>query len=137
MRYRILVFAVLLASLTYLDRVCISLTAPLMMKDLGLSQIQMSFVFSAFTLAFGIFDIPTGWWGDKVRTRRVLTHIVLWWSTFTMLTGGAFNYPWLLITRFLFGAGEAIFRSECCHAGSRVRVPHCTSSEDFRSWEVR
>jgi MFS transporter, ACS family, glucarate transporter len=106
-RYRVLVFAVLLAGLTYLDRVCISLTAPLMMKDLGLSQIQMSFVFSAFTLAFGIFDIPSGWWGDKVGTRRVLTRIVLWWSTFTILTGAVFNYLWLLITRFCFGAGEA------------------------------
>ncbi len=106
-RYRVLVFAVLLAGLTYLDRVCISLTAPLMMKDLGLSQIQMSFVFSVFTLAFGIFDIPSGWWGDKVGTRRVLTRIVLWWSTFTILTGAAFNYLWLLITRFFFGAGEA------------------------------
>jgi MFS transporter, ACS family, glucarate transporter len=106
-RHRVLVFAVLLAGLTYLDRVCISLTAPMMMKDLGLSQLQMSFVFSAFTLAFGIFDIPSGWWGDKVGTRRVLTRIVLWWSTFTMLTGAAFNYSWLLITRFLFGAGEA------------------------------
>jgi MFS transporter, ACS family, glucarate transporter len=32
---------------------------------------------------------------------------VLWWSGFTALTGLAWNYLSLLVTRFLFGAGEA------------------------------
>ena len=106
-RYRVLTLAVLLAGITYLDRVCISLTAPSMMKDLGLSKVEMSFVFSAFTLAYGIFEIPTGWWGDRIGTRRVLTRIVIWWSSFTMITAGAFNYASLLAIRFLFGIGEA------------------------------
>ena len=99
--------AVLMAAITYLDRVCISVTAPSMMRDLGLSKLQMGFVFSAFTLGYAMFEIPTGWWGDRIGTRRVLTRIVAWWSTFTMLTGAAFSYPALLVTRFLFGAGEA------------------------------
>lgn len=106
-RYKVLVMSVLLAAVTYLDRVCISVTAPAMRRDLGLSQVEMSFVFSAFTLAYAIFEIPTGWWGDRIGTRRVLTRIVAWWSVFTVLTGTVFNYPSLLITRFLFGAGEA------------------------------
>ena len=96
-----------LAAITYLDRVCISITAPDMMRDLKLSRVEMSFVFSAFTLAYGLFEIPTGWWGDKVGTRRVLTRIVLWWSAFTMMTGAAFSYASLLVVRFLFGIGEA------------------------------
>lgn len=106
-RYRVCAMTVLLGMITYLDRTCISITAPNIMKDLGLTQIQMSFVFSAFTLAYGMFEIPSGWWGDRVGTRRVLTRIVTWWSTFTMLTGAAWNYAALLVTRFLFGAGEA------------------------------
>ncbi|MGH9832110.1 MAG: MFS transporter, partial [Blastocatellia bacterium] len=106
-RHRVLALAVCLAAITYLDRVCISLTAPAMMNDLGLSKVQMSFVFSAFTLAYAIFEIPTGWWGDRVGTRRVLARIVIWWSSFTVATAGAFNYVSLLIVRFLFGAGEA------------------------------
>jgi ACS family glucarate transporter-like MFS transporter len=106
-RHRVLALAVLLAAITYLDRVCISLTAPAMMRDLGLSKLQMSLVFSAFTLAYAIFEIPTGWWGDKVGTRKVLTRIVVWWSSFTIATAAAFNYASLLIIRFLFGAGEA------------------------------
>lgn len=106
-RYRVLGLAVLLAGITYLDRVCISLTAPAMMRDLGMSKVEMSFVFSAFTLAYAGFEIPTGWWGDRIGTRRVLTRIVVWWSGFTMMTAGAFNYGSLLLIRFLFGAGEA------------------------------
>jgi MFS family permease len=106
-RYKVLGLAMLLAGITYLDRICISITAPRMMEELGLSKSQMGYVFSAFTLAYGIFEIPTGHWGDKIGTRRVLTRIVLWWSTFTILTATAFNYASLLLVRFLFGAGEA------------------------------
>ncbi|MEZ5351410.1 MAG: MFS transporter [Bryobacteraceae bacterium] len=106
-RYKVLGLAMLLAGITYLDRICIAITAPRMMEDLGLSKGQMGFVFSAFTLAYAIFEIPTGHWGDKLGTRRVLTRIVLWWSTFTILTATAFSYGSLLCLRFLFGAGEA------------------------------
>lgn len=106
-RHKVLGMSILLASITYLDRVCISITSKDMMRDLNLSTIQMSFVFSAFTLAYGLFEIPTGWWGDRIGSRRVLTRIVVWWSSFTAFTGLAFSYPQLLITRFLFGAGEA------------------------------
>lgn len=106
-RYRVLGMAVCLAFITYLDRVCISITAPAIMRDLGLTTMQMSFVFSAFTAAYGLFEIPTGWWGDRVGTRRVLMRIVVWWSTFTMATAAAFSYSSLLVIRFLFGIGEA------------------------------
>ena len=106
-RFKVLAIAVLLAGITYLDRVCISVTAPQMMQDLALTQKQMSFVFSAFTLAYALFEIPTGMWGDRAGTRRVLTRIVLWWSSFTMITGTVFSYSSLLGARFLFGMGEA------------------------------
>ena len=54
--------AVLLAFITYLDRVAISMTAPAIMKDLTLTPVQMSFIFSAFTIAYALFEAPTGWW---------------------------------------------------------------------------
>lgn len=106
-RYKVLGLSVLLAGITYLDRICISMAAPYITKDLNLTDVQMGYVFSAFTLAYGLFEIPTGAWGDKVGTRSVLTRIVLWWSTFTCLTSMAFSYVSLLATRFLFGIGEA------------------------------
>jgi MFS family permease len=104
---RVLAFAVALAVITYLDRVCISTAAPFIREELGLTMLQMSVVFSAFTLAYSIFEIPSGWMADVRGARSVLTRIVLWWSAFTMLTGAAWGYGSLVAIRFLFGAGEA------------------------------
>ena len=106
-RYRVLAFTVALAAVTYLDRVCISRAEGRIRSDLGLSKVQMGFVFSAFTIAYALFEIPTGAWGDRIGPRRVLTRIVAWWSSFTIATAGAFNYASMLTIRFFFGMGEA------------------------------
>jgi len=106
-RFVVVGFAVALAGVTYLDRACIGTLAKDIMRDLNLSKEQMSWVFSAFALAYAAFEIPTAWWADRKGTRRVLTRIVLWWSAFTMATAAAWNLISLLVTRFLFGAGEA------------------------------
>jgi len=106
-RYRVVVFAVTLAVIQYIDRVCISQAAPLISHDLGLSKRQMGWVFSAFTLAYALFEIPSGYWGDRIGPRRVLLRVVLWWSFFTAATGWVRGLPSLLACRFLFGAGEA------------------------------
>ena len=103
----VVVFAVALAVIQYIDRVCISQAAPAITADLRLSARQMGFVFSAFTLAYALFEIPTGWLGDKIGARRVLLRVVLWWSFFTAATGWAWNHLAMVVTRFLFGAGEA------------------------------
>lgn len=106
-RTRVLGMTVALAFLTYMDRVCISVTAPSIQRDLHLGPVQMGFVFSAFTAAYALFEIPTGWWADRKGSRHVLTRIVLWWSVFTGITGAAWNFSSLLVLRGLFGAGEA------------------------------
>jgi MFS family permease len=106
-RTKVLGFAVALSVITYLDRVCISTAAPHITKELGLTMLQMSVVFSAFTLAYSLFEIPSGWLADTRGARSVLTRIVLWWSAFTIATGAAWSYGSLVATRFLFGAGEA------------------------------
>jgi MFS family permease len=96
-----------LGAVTYLDRVCISILAPDIMRDLAIDTVQMSYVFSAFTFAYALFEMPTAWWADRIGSRKVLTRIVVWWSTFTMLTAAAFSYPMMLLIRALFGVGEA------------------------------
>src|SRR5215813_6120011 len=100
-RGRVLAFAFGLAVVTYLDRICISAAAPSIMEDLHLSVLQMSVVFSAFTLAYSLFEVPSGWLGDVRGPRRVLTRIVLWWSAFTMLTGVTRGFVSLAVIRFL------------------------------------
>src|SRR5258708_7393835 len=106
-RHWIVVFAVTLAVIQYIDRVCIAKAAPLISRDLALSKEQMGWVFSAFTLAYALFEVPTGYWGDRIGPRRILLRVVLWSSFFTAATGWVFNQLSLVVVRFLFGAGEA------------------------------
>jgi len=106
-RYGVVVFAVLLGIIHYIDRVCISKARPFIQEDLHLDDTQMGYVFSAFTLAYALFEIPGGWLGDKWGPRRVLLRIVMFWSFFTAATGYAWNQMSMMVCRFLFGAGEA------------------------------
>ncbi len=106
-RFGVLFFLCTLALLLYIDRVCIGQAATSIRDDLGLSETDMGWVFNAFIIAYCIFEVPTGHWGDRFGSRRVIARIVLWWSAFTALTGLAFGLWPLVAIRFLFGAGEA------------------------------
>ncbi len=106
-RYRVIVFAVALAVLAYIDRVAISQAAGPISRDLELSKSAMGLIFGAFGLSYALFEIPSGWMGDRIGPRAVLIRIVLAWSAFTALTGLAWSFVSLWVTRFLFGAGEA------------------------------
>jgi MFS family permease len=106
-RFKVLAWLCSLSALTYVDRICIMQVREDIQRDLGLSAVQFGYVFSAFSLAYALFEIPSGWLGDRIGPRRVLGRIVICWSAFTALTGSAWNYASLWIFRFLFGAGEA------------------------------
>jgi ACS family glucarate transporter-like MFS transporter len=106
-RYLVLVLLCLMAFILYLDRIGFSQAVKDIEEELGLEHWMMGLVMGAFTLAYGLFEVPTGHWGDRYGSRKVLIRIVLWWSVFTMLTGLATGFVILLIIRFIFGAGEA------------------------------
>ena len=106
-RYGVVLFGVCLAAIQYVDRICISKAAPFIQKDLVLDKDEMSLIFSAFTVAYALFEIPTGLMGDRFGPRRTLTRVVLWWSFFTMATGWMWSKFSMIACRFLFGAGEA------------------------------
>jgi MFS family permease len=103
----VIVFAVSLAVITYVDRVCISKSAEFIMRDLNLTKIQMGYAFTAFGWAYALFEIPGGWLGDKIGPRRVLMRVVMMWSLFTIATGWAWGLVSLVVFRFMFGMGEA------------------------------
>jgi MFS transporter, ACS family, glucarate transporter len=106
-RFVVVLFMVLLAMVTYLDRACIGVMAPHIAAEFSLDEAQMGWVFFAFSFSYAAFEIPTARWADARGAKAVLTRIVSWWSIFTIATAGAFNYVSLLVTRLLFGAGEA------------------------------
>lgn len=133
-RYTVLAWACSLSMLTYIDRVCIKTVGSDMQADLGIDKSAFGWVFGAFGLAYAVFEVPSGWLGDRFGPRAVLVRIVLWWSLFTALTGCVWKFSYqlgyvpmpefladwldpipltfsslvlLVIVRFLFGMGEA------------------------------
>ncbi|MDB5300732.1 MAG: major facilitator superfamily 1 [Phycisphaerales bacterium] len=106
-RYAVMGFLCVLSFLTYFDRVCIMRVQENVQHDLSITDRQMGWIFSAFWLAYALFEIPGGWWGDRFGARRTLTRVVLAWSLFTALSGCATGFFSLLAFRFLFGVGEA------------------------------
>jgi MFS transporter, ACS family, glucarate transporter len=106
-RHVLLTLLALLSVITYLDRVCIGVAGPRIQDEMGIPPEKWGWVLSAFIIAYGGFEIPSGAMGDRLGHRSVLMRIVVWWSTFTSLTGAAWNITALVIIRFLFGAGEA------------------------------
>ncbi len=115
-RWAILSLLLTISVVTYIDRVNISVTARQMMPALGLTDLQMGKVFSAFVVGYALCQIPGGWLGDRWGARLVLTVALLWWSCFTALTAVAPVLPIaglvgilgsLILVRFLIGVGEA------------------------------
>jgi len=93
--------------ITYMDRVVISAAVPTIQKEYGFSLVTMGYIISSFRWGYALFQIPGGWFGDKIGPRRALTLIVGWWSIFTSLTAVAWSSVSMIVIRFLFGMGEA------------------------------
>src|SRR5438445_5852655 len=89
-RYRVLFFLCTLALLLYVDRICIGQAAKSICDELHLTKTHLSWANIAFIVAYCLFEVPTGNWGDRFGSRLVIARIVIWWSLFTALTGAAF-----------------------------------------------
>src|SRR5262249_19602247 len=116
----------LLAVITYLDRVCISVAGPRIQEYLRIGPQQWGWVVGVFAIAYAAFEIPGGWMADRFGPRITLTRIVLWWSVFTSLTGAVSSFPLLLLTRFWFGGR----RSRCF---PQCRGQHCCMVSKWRA----
>lgn len=106
-RYLVVLSTFSLSLLLYIDRTCISAAKDSVTGDLGLTGKEWSWVLSVFAFGYALFQTPSGAMADKLGGRKVLATVVTAWSIFTGLTGAAWNLASLMVTRFLFGAGEA------------------------------
>ena len=84
-RYRVLILLCSLTTLTYLDRITISIVGVRLKTDLHLSNEQFGWVLASFALAYALFEIPSVILVDRIGPRAVFIRIVLFWSLFTGL----------------------------------------------------
>jgi MFS transporter, ACS family, glucarate transporter len=114
-RTRWLILAMLFAitTINYADRATISIAGPEIKKEMGLSGVQMGFVFSAFAWSYVVAQLPGGWLLDRFGSKITYFFSIFLWSTFTLFTGaagfvtGGAAVGLLFVLRLLVGAAEA------------------------------
>lgn len=86
-RWRVLSLLVLLSFVAYVLRTNMSVAGEGMMRELGLSQVQLGMVLGAFAWGYALFQFPGGVFGDVVGPRRALAWIAIAWGIVNLLTG--------------------------------------------------
>ena len=92
--------------ISYIDRVNISVAAPALRRELGLTPTQLGFIFSAFAYPYAAMQIAGGWLSDRFGPRRVLAGLSLLWASATIMTGLSWSVASLVVFRLLVGVGE-------------------------------
>lgn len=60
----------IVTSFNYGDRATLSIAGSAMAKDIGLDSVGMGYIFSAFSWAYVIGQIPGGWLLDKFGSKK-------------------------------------------------------------------
>lgn len=130
-RYFILLLLFAVTAINYADRAILSIVGSSMQNELGITPVQMGFLFSAFAWAYVIGQIPGGWLLDRFGTKRVYAWSIFLWSTFTVLqaTVGWYSVTTAVVVlfalRFLVGLAE----SPSFPGNSRIAAAWFPSSE--------
>ena len=113
-RYSILLLIFLITTFNYADRATLSITGSAMRAQFGLDAIRMGYIFSAFSWAYVLSQLPAGWLLDRFGARRVYAASIFFWSLFTLLQSAigflgsaAAAVTGLFVLRFAMGAAES------------------------------
>ena len=112
-RWTILAVLFIVTTINYADRATISIAGPELKKLLGLSAVEMGFVFSAFAWSYVLSQLPGGWLLDRFGSKITYFFSIFLWSLFTVMMGwvgfftGASAVAVLFGLRLLVGAAEA------------------------------
>jgi ACS family D-galactonate transporter-like MFS transporter len=105
-----LVLALLVVSvfINYIDRGNLSIAAPLLKNEFGLSASRLGILFSAFFWTYTLFLFICGLFMDRFDVNRVLALGFLVWSVATAATGIVHGFAMLLVMRLMLGMGESV-----------------------------
>ncbi|HAI06787.1 D-galactonate transporter [Pantoea sp. AN62] len=106
LRWTLVLLLFLVYMINYLDRVALSLTVPLVEKDLAINAEQFGMIFGSFFFGYALFNFVGGLATDRFGPKIVLAVAVGAWSIFCGMTALATGFWSLLILRVLFGMAE-------------------------------
>ncbi|HDW3781102.1 TPA: MFS transporter, partial [Klebsiella pneumoniae] len=105
-RWIIVLLLFLVYMINYLDRVALSITVPMIEKDLALNAEQFGIIFGSFFFGYAVFNFIGGLAVDKFGATLVMGLAVGLWSLFCGLTAVATGFYSMLVLRVLFGMAE-------------------------------
>ena len=104
----VVILLVLSVSINYIDRGNLSIAAPLLKDELGISASQLGILLSSFFWTYAAFQILAGWLVDRFDVNWVLAVGFFLWSAATATTGLIHGFAVLLVLRLLLGIGESV-----------------------------
>src|SRR6266705_2761208 len=104
----VLTLLVLSVFINYVDRGNLSIAAPLLKNELGISASRLGILLSSFFWTYTLFLFICGWFVDRFDVNRVLAVGFLVWSLATAATGLVRGFTMLLIMRLILGIGESV-----------------------------
>jgi MFS transporter, ACS family, D-galactonate transporter len=118
---RILVLLGLSIFINYIDRSNLSIAAPLLKDELGISASQLGILLSAFFWTYSCCQLLSGWLVDRFDVKWVFAAGFFLWSSATAVTGIVHSLTWLLIVRVVLGLGESV----AYPSYSKIMALHC------------
>jgi MFS family permease len=97
----------IVTAINYLDRVNLSVAAKSIATELGLSPVELGWIFSAFLWSYIVVLIPAGYLADRFGARRLAPGAVAFWSLATAATSIVAGITGLMVARICLGTGEA------------------------------
>jgi ACS family D-galactonate transporter-like MFS transporter len=94
--------------INYIDRSNLSVAAPMLKDELGLSASQLGILLSSFFWTYGLFQILSGWLVDRFNVNWVMAAGFFLWSAATSVTGLLHGFAALLVVRLVLGMGESV-----------------------------
>lgn len=94
------------SELNYLDRQTLSVLAVTIQRELGITDVEYSFITSSFLVSYTIMYAVSGRIVDVIGTRKSFLFFVSAWSIANMIHGFANTARQLATARFLLGAAE-------------------------------
>lgn len=117
-RYRVLAWLTLAAALSYLCRNSVSVAESTVRTDLGLTLQESGWFMGAFFWTYGIFQVPCGWFSERVGTRMALAVFAVGWSVATIGIGIAPGFWLLIVAQLIMGVAQAgVFPAACNSIG--------------------
>ena len=92
----------------YAHRGALSIAAPVMIKEMGLSPGVMGVLLSAFFWSYSLLQVPSGWLVDRLGVKRSYAVGYTLWSAASAATGFATAQLVLIAVRMGVGIGQAV-----------------------------